>query len=314
MYAALPSGVEMKVVFYGTPEFAVPTLDALVEAGHDVILVVSQPDRPAGRGNTMTAPAVAARAKALGLPLAQPKGVKSGPFPERMVSIGADVAVVVAYGRILTPTLLSAPRFGCVNVHGSLLPRWRGAAPIQHAILAGDAVTGVCTQRMEEGLDTGPIYLCRETAIDPRETSGTLHDRLMGMAATIAVDTVALLPGSPEPQSAEGVTYASKIEKADGRVTFDLDAVEIDRRVRAYTPWPGGFVDTPDGPLKLVDVRPVDTGGPAGTVVALDPLVVACGTGGLELRTVQAPGRRAVSGRDYANGLRLQPGMPLVRG
>jgi methionyl-tRNA formyltransferase len=300
----------MKVVFYGTPEFSVPTLDALVAAGHELLLVVSQPDRPAGRGNRLNVPAVAQRAVALGLPLAQPKALKSGPFPERIASLGADVAVVIAYGRILTPSLLAAPRFGCVNVHASLLPRWRGAAPIQHAVLAGDAVSGVCTQRMEEGLDTGPLYLCRETPLDPRETASTLHDRLMAMAATIAVDTLALLPGDPVPQSTDGVTWASKIEKADGQVTFALPAVDIDRRVRAYG---SAFVETPDGSLRLEDVRPVEVAGTPGTLLSVNPAVVACGTGGLELVTVRAAGRKPVSGRDFVNGLRAQVGEPLIR-
>ncbi|MEQ1501566.1 MAG: methionyl-tRNA formyltransferase [Myxococcota bacterium] len=313
----------MRVVFYGTPEFAVPTLDALVAAGHAVVLVVAQPDKPAGRGNQVHPPPVAARAVALGLPLAQPKAVRSGPFPERVLALGADVAVVVAYGRILPPALLDAPRFGCVNVHASLLPRWRGAAPIQAAIRAGDAVTGVCTQRMEEGLDTGPVYLARETPIGPRETAGQLHDRLSLLAATIAVDTLALLPATPTPQATDGITWAPKIERDDGAITFDLAATEIDRRIRAYTPWPGGFVELPSGRLKLLEVLPVAAapgalrGGappgatPPGHLRSIDPLVVATADGDLQLVTVQAPGRRPVTGADYANGARLRPGAPL---
>lgn len=298
----------MRVVFYGTPEFAVPTLDALCAAGHEVVLVVAQPDKVGGRGNQLIRPPVAERALALGLPLAQPKAVKSGPFPDRVVALAPDVAVVVAYGRILPPRLLAAPRYGCVNVHASLLPRWRGAAPIHRAVLAGDAVTGVCTQRMEEGLDTGPVYLERRTPIGPRETSGELHDRLMALAAAVAVDTLALLPGDPAPQDEAQATWAPKLDKAEAEVTFALAAGELDRRVRGYDPWPGAYVAVAGGALKLKQVSPLDLPGEAGVVSSIDPLVVGCGVGSIALQTVQAPGKKPVSGRDFANGARLRPG------
>ena len=299
----------MRIVFMGTPEFAVPTLDALVTAGHDVCLVVAQPDRPSGRGQQERSPPVAARARALGLPLAQPKAVKSGPFPERMAALSPDVAVVVAYGRILPPALLAIPRHGCVNVHASLLPRWRGAAPIQHAILAGDPFTGVCSQRMEEGLDTGPIYLRSETPIGPHETSGELHDRLAVLSAAIAVETlVGLSDRVPASQDDAAATVAPLVHKEDGRIDWRWTAIEIDRRVRAMTPWPGGFVPTAAGPIKLLSVRPVADEGTSGAVLSVRPLVVAAGTGALELLTVQGPGRRPVTGAEYANGARLRTG------
>lgn len=293
----------------GTPAFAVPTLDALVEAGHEVVLVVSQPDRPSGRGQHLTAPPVAARAAELGLPLAQPRAIKTGAFPARFAALAPDVAVVVAYGRILPLLYLDAPRFGCVNVHASLLPRWRGAAPIQAAILHGDAQTGVCTQRMEEGLDTGPVYVELPTPIGPHETAGELHDRLMALSARCAVDTLAGLGTlQPVPQDEAQATYAPKIDKDDGLIAWDRSAVDNDRRVRAMTPWPGGQVAHGDVRLKLKEVRPVDARAPAGEIVSVDPLVVACAEGALELVTVQAPGRKPVPGAAFANGARLVPG------
>jgi methionyl-tRNA formyltransferase len=302
----------MRIVFMGTPEFAVPTLDALVAAGHEVLLVVAQPDRPAGRGQQLRSPPVAERARALGLPLAQPKGVRSGPFPARFAALAPDVAVVIAYGRILPAALLAVPRHGCVNVHASLLPRWRGAAPIQHAILAGDAVTGVCTQRMEEGLDTGPVYVLRETTIGARETAGQLHDRLAALSAEVAVETLAGLEGRvPVPQDEARATWAPLVSKDDGRIDWSRPAAELDRRVRAMTPWPGGFVAAEGGPIKLLEVRPSAGEGAPGTVLSVRPLVVAAGSGALELVTVQAPGRRPVSGAEFANGARLVAEQPF---
>lgn len=299
----------MRIVFMGTPEFAVPTLEGLVHAGHEVVLVVAQPDRPAGRGQQLRAPPVAERARALGLPLAQPKALRSGPFPERLAALAPDAAVVIAYGRILPPALLAIPRHGCVNVHASLLPRWRGAAPIQHAILAGDPVTGVCTQRMEEGLDTGPVYACRETPIGARETAGELHDRLSALSAEVAVETLeGLASRVPLPQDPAGATWAPLITKEDGRIDWARPAVEIDRRIRAMTPWPGGFVAGPGGPVKLLAARPAEGAGAPGTVLSVRPLVVAAGSGAIELLTVQAPGRRPVTGAEFANGARLSPG------
>ena len=246
----------------GTPDFAVPTLDALVDAGHEVVLVVAQPSRPAGRGKKLRPPPVAVRATELGLPLAQPKALRSGPFPERFCSLQADVAVVIAYGRILPERLLNAPRHGCVNVHASLLPRWRGAAPIQHAILAGDAETGVCTQQMELTLDTGPVYDTLHTPIHTDETGGSLHDRLSALSAQCAVQTLADLgQRTPVPQDEVGETYAHKISKADGCVSWEDSAVAIDRRVRAMSPWPGGWIPWNKGPLKLRRLKPVDGSG-----------------------------------------------------
>ncbi len=299
----------MRVIFYGTPDFAVPTLDALVAAGHEIVLVVAQPDKPAGRGNQVQAPPTVARARELEIPVAQPSRIRSGEFPELIASLNADVAVVLAYGRILTRALLDAPRLGCVNVHGSLLPRWRGAAPIQAAILAGDVETGVCTQQMAEGLDEGPVFLAVRTEIGPRETAGQLHDRLSLLSAGVAVDTLAILEtATPTPQDPAQVTFCGKIEKEHGRIDWSASAAAVDLRVRAMSPWPGGFVPFGDGALKLVEVVPVNGRGEPGEILSIKPLVVACGEGAVCLERVQAPGRKPVAGFEFANGARLAVG------
>ena len=301
----------MRVIFMGTPDFAVPALNAIVEAGHDVVLVVAQPDRPAGRGRSLRAPPVAKRAKELGLPLAQPKALRSGPFPARFQSLEADIGVVIAYGRILPEDLLSSPKMGCLNVHGSLLPRWRGAAPIQWAILEGDTTTGVAVQQMEPSLDTGPVYEVLETPIGPTDTAGLLHDRLSLLSATAVVKTLATLPRTPTPQAEEGVTWAQKIDKSMGRIEWNRPAAELDRRVRAMSPWPGGWTPWRDANLKILQARPSEGQGAPGTVLSVRPLIVACGEGALTLERVQAPGKRPVSGEDFANGAHLQPGDAL---
>jgi len=268
-----------RIAFAGTPEFAVPTLEAIIARGAHVPLVLTQPDRPAGRGRRMTPPPVKRAAEAHGLRVEQPVHLKDPALPAAWgLDEPPDLLVVVAYGLLLPDWLLAWPRQGCVNVHASLLPRWRGAAPIQWAILAGDRVTGVCTQRMEEGLDTGPLYLCKETPIDERETAGTLHDRLSVLAAEVAVETLELLGRvDPAPQPEEGVCWAPKIEKEDGRLDWSEPADALDRRVRAMTPWPGGFVPWDRGPLKLLEVRPTEGSGAPGEILSLSPLVVAAG-------------------------------------
>lgn len=305
----------MRVIFMGTPDFAVPCLDAVVHAGHEVVLVVSQPDRKSGRGQRLTSPPVAVRARELDLPVAQPKALRSGPFPERYVGLQADVACVVAYGRILPARLLDAPTHGCINLHASLLPRWRGAAPIQAAILHGDAVTGVCTQRMAETLDTGPVYVEKALHLNERETAGTLHDKLAVLGAEALVETLSGLPHlTPRVQDESQATYIGKIDKDSGRVDLGGDAVAIDRQVRAMTPWPGGWVDHASGKVKLLQVQPTDGSGAPGTVLEVNPFVVACGRGALRIDRIQAPGRRPVSGFDYANGARLSVGDSLMEG
>ena len=293
----------------GTPDFAVPTLDALVDAGHEVVLVVAQPDRRAGRGKKMTAPPVARRAAELGLPLAQPKALRSGPFPDRFVATQADVAVVVAYGRILPDQLLDAPKQGCLNIHGSLLPRWRGAAPIQGALLAGDPETGVAVQQMEASLDTGPLYEVRTTPIAADDTTGTLHDRLATLGAEALIATLSDLgTRTPVPQDHDQATWTTKIDKSMGEVDWTQDAAHIDRQVRAMSPWPGGWIRWGEQTLKIRTVRPADGEGAPGEVLSLKPLRIACGEGAIDLIEVQAPGKRPVAGEAFANGAHLEVG------
>ena len=297
----------MRIVFMGTPDFAVPTLDALFAAGHDVALVVAQPDKPVGRGTPVTSPPTIRRARELGLPTAQPVAVRTGAFARQLREVDADVAIVIAYGRILPPDVLSAPRRGCINVHASLLPRWRGAAPITWSVWAGDTETGVCTQQMVDALDEGALLVERRIAIAPDETTGSLHDRLAQLGAACAVDTLAQLDSlTPRPQVGEP-SYARKIEKSDGLVSLAGDATAIERQIRAMTPWPGGFLETPT--LKLISVRAVPGSGTPGEVLSTRPLVVACGRGALELVTVQAPGKKPVAGDAWANGARLGPSL-----
>lgn len=302
----------MRVIFMGTPDFAVPTLRAINAAGHEVVLVVGQPDRPVGRGHKLTSPPVVRVARELGLPTAQPKALRSGPFPERFVAIQADVAVVIAYGRILPKRLLDAPRHGCINLHASLLPRWRGAAPIQAAILAGDSESGVCAQQMVEALDEGPVLVRRSLPLHPRIDAGELHDALSELSAQAAVEALSVL-GERRPVPQEGPsTYAEKIDRQSGRLDWSEPAEQLDRRVRAMTPWPGGWVPWERGPLKILQAHPVHASGAPGTVLSTTPeLVVACGQGGLVLDQVRPPGRKAVTGPDFANGARLIAGEPL---
>ena len=289
----------------GTPDFAVPVLDALVAAGHDVVRVVTQPDRPKGRGKKLTSPPVAVRARELGIEVGQPKSVRVGSFQKRTQDLAPDIAVVVAYGRILPQEVLDIPTHGVVNVHASLLPRWRGSAPIQWAIASGDRVTGVSTQRVEVGLDTGPLYGEIQTTIGNRETAAELHDRLSLLGAELAVKTLANLT-SPTPQDEAHATHAPMLSRADGEIHWTKSAIVLDQRLRGFTPWPGGYVIRGNGEkLKVISAHPVQTSGTPGKILALDPLTIGCKNGGLVLTQVQAAGKRSVSGRDFANGAHL---------
>lgn len=320
-----------RLVFFGTPEFAVPTLEALVAAGRAPLLVVAQPSRPVGRGQQVQAPPVARAAAALGLPLVQPGRVREPEFLAALAETAPDLALVVAFGQIFLQSLLDLPRLGCVNLHASLLPRWRGAAPIQAAIAAGDETTGVTTMQMEAGLDSGPILLQEEEAIGPRETAGDLAARLAGRGASLVVRTLAALEAGtvvPRPQPEEGVTYAPRLSRDSGRIDWSLSARQIADRLRAFTPWPGCATTWRAAPLKIVAAEPLDrsisslastssissiSSSPAlpGTVLGQSDglLTVACGGGTvLGIRRLQKAGKRVVDAPAFANGERLQPG------
>ena len=305
----------MRLIFMGTPDFAVPVLDALHESGHHVLAAYTQPPRPAGRGKQDRPAPVQARAEELGIEVRTPTSLK-GEAAEEFAALDADLAVVVAYGLILPQAVLDAPRHGCLNVHASLLPRWRGAAPIHRAVMAGDDRTGVCIMAMEAGLDTGPVLLREATDIAPTDTTGDLHDRLSVMGARLAVqavDRIARL--SPVAQPEEGVTYAAKIDKSEAEADFGWNAVTLARQINGLSPFPGAWVARDGARLKLLRAMPVPDADPSaapGTVLDADGLVVATGSGAVELIEVQQAGRGPVSGVAFRNGARLAPGDPLA--
>jgi methionyl-tRNA formyltransferase len=301
----------MRIIFMGTPEFAVPTLDALVEAGHDVVAAYSQPPRAGGRrGKALTPSPVHARAEALGIEVRTPLSFKKdADAVAAFAALDADVAVVAAYGLILPVSVLEAPRLGCMNVHASLLPRWRGAAPIQRAILAGDEETGVGIMQMEAGLDTGPVRLEGRTPVADK-TAGALTDELAAMGARLMVQVL----GDPDAypavvQAGEGVTYASKIDKAEARLDFAQDAGVVARQVRAFNP-PGAFFEVGDERVRVLAAERVEAGGTAGAVLD-DMLTIACGTGAIRPTSVQRAGRGVMTTSELLNGFPIPAGTQL---
>jgi len=293
----------MKVVFMGTPDFSVPTLDALA-GSHEVVGVYCQPPRPAGRGQKDRPSPVQVRAEALGLRVRHPRTLRDPAEQAAFAALGADVAVVVAYGLILPQPVLDAPRHGCLNIHASLLPRWRGAAPIHRAILAGDATTGVCIMQMEAGLDTGPVLLCEETPIAAEDTTGDLHDRLSVAGARLilaALDGIDRLPR--RPQAGSGVTYAAKIDKAEARIDWTRPAVEIDRQIRGLSPFPGAWCRVGDERVKLLRSRLAKGEGPPGA--HLGGLRIACGTGAVQISVAQREGKRPMPSDELLRGWTL---------
>ncbi|WP_421569762.1 methionyl-tRNA formyltransferase [Stenotrophomonas sp. PD6] len=301
----------MKIVFAGTPEFAVSSLRAAARH-HEVVAVYTQPDRPAGRGRGLAPSPVKLEAIARGIPVFQPESLKSEQAQQQLRDLQPDLMVVVAYGLILPKAVLAIPTHGCWNVHASLLPRWRGAAPIQRAIQAGDAESGVCLMQMEAGLDTGPVLLRQHTPIQPGELGGSLHDRLAELGARVLSDGLGLLRAGlkpiAQPQPEQGVTYAHKLDKAEARLDWSQDAQVLERTVRAFNPWPiaeaqlAGERVRIHGAVALAD----NQGQAPGTLLAAarDGIDIACGQGALRLRVLQREGGKAITAADYLNARR----------
>ena len=299
----------MRIIFMGTPEFAVPVLDALVEAGHDVVAAYSQPPRRGNRGKTAPSP-VHARAEALGIEVRTPLTLRDPEAQAAFAALDADVAVVAAYGLILPRPVLDAPRLGCLNVHGSLLPRWRGAAPIQRAILAGDAETGVGIMQMESGLDTGPVRLEGRTPVDGK-TAGQLTAELSAMGARLMVEVlgdVERYPAMPQPE--DGVTYAAKIDKAEARLDFSKSAVEVERQVRAFNPAPGAFFEVHGERVRVHAAEILAERGETGTVID-DQMAIACGEGAIRPILVQRAGRGVMTSEELLRGFSIPAGTRL---
>ena len=300
----------MKIVFAGTPDFAALSLNALLAAGHDIALVLTQPDRPSGRGMVLRSSPVKIAAEASGIDVFQPLTLKDPATQERIRAVQADAMIVAAYGLILPQAVLDMPRFGCINIHASLLPRWRGAAPIQRAIEAGDTESGVCIMQMEAGLDTGPVLLSGHVPIAADETAGTLHDKLADMGARLIVETLAKLPIDAVVQPEIGVTYAAKIEKAEAQIDWRRPAREIERQIRAFNPFPGAAGTLDGAAIKVWRSELVAAAAPPGTVVSVERsgIVVACGDGGLCLTELQKAGGKRLPVAQFLAGNPIAPG------
>ena len=303
----------MRLAFLGSPPFAVAALDALHEAGHEIAAVYAQPPKPSGRGHQLTPCAVHARAEALGLPVRTPARLRRDEAEWAFFAgLELDVSVVAAYGLILPPAMLAAPRRGCLNIHASLLPRHRGAAPIQAAILAGDRESGVTIMQMDAGLDTGPMLLAGAIPLAPRETAASLHDRLAPLGARLLLQALAEAP-APAAQDDDASTYAPKLGRDDGVLDWTREALELDRRVRAFDPWPGTRTTLAGETLKVLAAEPAAASGPPGTILD-DGFTVATGRGALRLTRVQAPGRPPTDGAAFLRGRRGAPGVVLGTG
>ena len=307
----------MRIVFAGTPAFAASALRALIDAGHEVALVLTRPDRPRGRGLKLAAGEVKELAERARLPLLQPQTLRDAPLQALLHAAGAQAMVVAAYGLILPPAVLDLFPLGCINIHASLLPRWRGAAPVQRALLAGDDTTGISIMRMVEGLDTGPVYLMLRTPIAADDTAGTLHDKLAALGARCIVEALpAIADGTlaAVPQSESGATYAPKIAKEEAAIDWRRDAVELDRQVRAFNPFPGAYSMLRGDPVKIWRAMVV-AGAPAapGTVLGADAqgIDVACGKGTLRAAELQRAGGRRLATADFLHGVSLAAGERL---
>lgn len=304
----------MRLIFAGTPAFAAVALEALLHSSHEVALVLTQPDRPAGRGMKMVSSEVKRLALSHGISVLQPVTLRDADVVNSIASLGADAMIVAAYGLILPPEVLSLFQYGCINIHGSVLPRWRGAAPIQQALLAGDRETGVSIMRMEKGLDTGPVFTIERIQIESRDTSTTLHDKLAALGAHSIVRALAGIESGSlqaEPQSADGITYAHKITREQARIDWKLPAVELDRAVRAFNPFPAAFSYFDEQVVKIWDAETA-TGSSAepGEIVAVSDagIAVACGSGALRLKRLQRPGGKQLPVAEFLRGFPLRPG------
>ncbi len=302
----------LRIVFAGTPDFAVPPLRALLKSAHRVIAVYTQPDRPAGRGRKLAESPVKETAKAAGVRVYQPASFKEAGALADLHALGADLMIVVAYGLLLPVTVLEAPRLGCVNIHASILPRWRGAAPIQRAVLAGDSESGVTIMRMEKGLDTGPMFLLKRLPLAPNETGGSLHDKLAKLGAEALMEALPkIADGSlaPEPQDDSRSNYAKKLDKAEARIDWQQPAEQIERQVRAFNPWPVAHAAYEDANLRIWEAHAMaGVGAAPGTVMAAgrQGIDVATGDGLLRVTRLQMPGKRAMAAEDFLNAHSIQ--------
>ena len=303
----------MRLAFMGTPDFAVPALAELIAQGHDIACVYSQPPRPKGRGMALEPGPVHKFAESAKLPVRTPVSLKGAAEQEEFAALNLDAAIVVAYGLLLPKAILEAPRLGCFNLHGSLLPRWRGAAPIQRAVMAGDEETGVMVMQMDEGLDTGPVLMAERVRIG-RKTSGDLTGELSRLGADLMVRALGALERrgvTPQPQSADGVTYARKITKDEARIDWTKSASDIDCLIRGLAPAPGAFTEVKGERLKVLAAMPVNDRGEPGEVIT-DDLTVACGEGALKLLKVQRAGKGVMEARELLKGFALPPGTRLA--
>jgi methionyl-tRNA formyltransferase len=310
--------LSLRVIFMGTPAFATPTLSEIVGQGHEVVACYTRAPAPAGRGMELKKSPVHEMAERFGIPVFTPKTLKTEEATTLFASHNADVAVVVAYGKLLPKAILDAPELGCLNLHGSLLPRWRGAAPLQRAVMAGDTETGVMVMKMEEGLDTGPVAMAEKMAIGPDTTAGEVHDRLMLLGADLMARALAALSRGAlgfTPQAEDGVTYAAKIDKTEARIDWSQPAERLHNLVRGLTPFPGAFfeADWGQGPtrVKVLKSALAPGSGKAGTVMG-DDLTIACGSGALRLLEVQRAGKAAVAADEFLRGAGIKPGTSLI--
>ena len=306
--------MSLTLAFMGTPDFAVPTLEALLKAGHDVVAVYTQPPAPAGRGKKVRKSPVHQAAEAVGIPVFTPKSLKADEEQKAFSALNLDATIVVAYGQILPNAILDAPKHGCFNVHASLLPRWRGAAPIHRAIMAGDEKTGVCIMKMDSGLDTGPVIARADLIIDARDTTQKLHDKLAALGAEHISDAVeGYVTGSLEaiPQIDTGITYANKIDKAEAKIDWSKSAADIDRQVRGLNPFPGAWFESIEERIKVLEVSIEAIDGPSGTVLD-DRLLIACGRGSVRITKAQRAGKGVLNAADLLKGWSLAQGSVLT--